>query len=280
MINILEYALLSGHVYKPEQSKYHGLTISHRLPKQSTENNWALIKETEHFSPCFAALYVKFHNHKATDAVIAIRGTQSFTDAKVDFDAWQSEVLSSGRYDRIPTYYPQVFSFYRLALAYVQQHFGLSKVSFTGHSLGGALAQLLVGLGKQPFIAVTFNSPGTAHIPGVSTEMGPWVHGVNSRYGFINKIGERLGSVLYVDVPQEEGLAKEAVALHEQLQNISSGTEDHLNFFERAGMNEYRRQEIQAMDDAFIASVYPQHSILNMIAALKHHPEVGQRVLG
>jgi hypothetical protein len=27
-------------------------------------------------NPCFAALYVKFHNHKATDAVIAIRGTQ------------------------------------------------------------------------------------------------------------------------------------------------------------------------------------------------------------
>jgi pimeloyl-ACP methyl ester carboxylesterase len=276
MINILEYARIAHDVYG---DPFKMSPLTHKHPENKIYRITTVDPTMHPDNPCFAALYVKFHNRQATDAVIAIRGTQSFTDAKVDFDAWKSDV-EGGRYDTMPAYYPQVFSFYRLALRYVQQHFGLSKVTFTGHSLGGALAQLLVGLGKQPFMAVTFNSPGTAHIPGVSTEMGSLVHGINSRYGFINKIGEPLGNIMYVDVPQEEKVAKQAFELYQQRQKTTEALVSNHSLIEEITLSKLFDAESQTLETDFILSAYPQHSIRNMIGALKHHPEVGQRVLG
>jgi hypothetical protein len=105
MINLLEYALLSGHIYNPNQIHYYGLKVNTHSSKNIPVNDsWSILNDLDPTmhpdNPCFAALYVKFHNRRATDAVIAIRGTQSFTDAKVDFDN-------------------------RLAVQYVQHHFGL-----------------------------------------------------------------------------------------------------------------------------------------------------------
>ena len=199
MIKAIEYAILSNHVYHPDRDVLDGMNFRTLNSRELTSGrvmqsgtHWYRITDVDpSLTPnlnFYAALYVKFKSGFATDAVVAIRGTveQIYNNDKVDGVSWWSDVLGHGQYDMLPSYYPKASYFFRKARDYTRHYFPKAHVSLTGHSLGAALAQLLVAAGK-PFTAVTFNSPGIGNMPGVDENMSAYVTGINSKYGFINK---------------------------------------------------------------------------------------------
>jgi len=62
---------------------------------------------------------------------------------------------------------------------------------------------------SYPCRSVVINSPGFGHLPGVKGNRGYGIHNINSRYGFINKIGSTIGKLELIDVPEKEQEAKE-----------------------------------------------------------------------
>jgi hypothetical protein len=77
MLKIIDYANISHDVYG---AKFEIPTFEGAYDKKYKVYRIREVDPSMHpDNPCFAALYVKFHNRKATDAVIAIRGTQSLS---------------------------------------------------------------------------------------------------------------------------------------------------------------------------------------------------------
>jgi len=82
MIDILEYAHLSGHIYHPARQRYFTMSI---YPISQSElyrvkgEGWYLVDGIDRHmiaqNSYFAALYVKFQNGRPIDAVVSIRGT-------------------------------------------------------------------------------------------------------------------------------------------------------------------------------------------------------------
>jgi len=82
-----------------------------------------------------------------------------------------------------------------------QPGFNSSKLSLTGHSLGGMLAKI-IGLDFN-IHAVAFNSPGVANLQtNVSLPTHSNILNVNSKEGKINKIGQSVGDQVQVSVSQ------------------------------------------------------------------------------
>lgn len=220
MLTIIEYALLSAHVYgivepKKIQRIFH--PAIHEKPPQTglaymVDVDPAMV-ESNHF---FARLYIKFDNYTATDAVVAVRGTlfDDYTNKLVDILSWVTAVLGEGGHDSAPLVFTNLLvSFASKAHAYIRKYFPhISHLKFTGHSLGGALAQLMPL--KAGFLGetVVFNSPGVGNITGVMANNQYWITNVNSHYGVINKIGKLLGKLYVIDVPNDESEAKRLFA--------------------------------------------------------------------
>ncbi|MEM1244201.1 MAG: hypothetical protein AAGG80_05210 [Pseudomonadota bacterium] len=280
MIKIIEYALIADDVYSSRSNfKKYEKKHSHDLilDQWYAIMDLAPIQYQRHI--CHAALYIKFLKNFAIDAIVAIRGTDNLYDVSVDFHSWFSDAMSRGKFDHVPSYYVAAYLFFLRARDFLNQHFARVNLSLTGHSLGGALAQLIVGLGHKPYVAVTFNAPGIGHIPGVDTNMSQYVYGINSRYGLINKIGKSFGHIEYIDVPNEEAAAKKAfqiLAIEQRDEQKFLHTKDAIDkiFLNNLIMSE----AMQARND-FLVSVYPQHSIKNLIAALRNNLYIANEVL-
>jgi pimeloyl-ACP methyl ester carboxylesterase len=213
MLRIIDYARMSADVYGTH--KYYGTNYNQRHqvrsdftgiakvldvdPRMHTDNNF------------FAQLYIKFCNGKAKAAVVAIRGTVlgRIDNDVEDFVSWWSDVLANGGADRLPGYLTLAIRFYYKAKSYVRRYFPhIISVAVTGHSLGGAIAQLVTLTGR-PAKAVAFNSPGCGNMPGINPNYSGFVYSVNAKYGFINKIGITVAPHLFlVDVPQDAAQAK------------------------------------------------------------------------
>lgn len=230
MTTFLECALFSGHVYKPHHNHYHGLIIkkiSIANLSNSARSGWYQITDTDPnmhaFHHYFAALYLKYHNGKPIDAVIAIRGTVvSLIDNDMqDIMGWWADALSKGEFDRLPWYVHPIWSFVHKCLAITRKL--TLPLTLTGHSLGGAIAQVM-SLTIQRFPVVAFNAPGCGHMPGVKPSRGNTIRNINARYGFINKIGLVLGKVYYIDVPNMEAQAKH---IFEQYKEMLANQKQH-----------------------------------------------------
>lgn len=251
MVNILEYAFLSAHVYGVTESKTIQSVAAPANHTMLPTQKWVYMvdvdfntKPANHF---FAQLYLKFQNGKATDAVVAVRGTvfSDKTNLGVDVLSWYADALGEGSHDRAPLVFTNLLiNFVVKARNYIRKYFPhISHLKFTGHSLGGAMAQLMPLRAGFLGEAVVFNSPGVGHIPGVKFSNTHWVTLVNSRYGIINKIGQPVNTPLIIDVPNMEAEAK---ALFDQ-----SDTADYV-----------RSEKIYQMSDALVNT---NNKLLNLI---------------
>ena len=136
----------------------------------------------------FARLYIKKINNKNVAAVVAYRGT--LVD-KIENDIDDIRIGLK----KIPTSYTSAERFYCHANQYAKKKFGLG-VKLTGHSLGGALAQLVAIKAAAHPQTVAFNSPGIGDLNTIDPDGSyPYLHNINSKKGLINKFNHTVGSV-------------------------------------------------------------------------------------
>ena len=266
MINILELSCLSNHIYYPDTYATPAFLL-YPLPNNKKKlspplQRWCCLRQLDpDMKPknySYSQLYIKFNGAKATNAVIAIRGSFWLDDYIKDYQSWRHDIENKSYYNTIPEpYYAHTVAYTIIVHDYLNQHFPhlLNNLIFTGHSLGGAIAQFQLLRTGFAYPAVAFNSPGVGHMPGINLRLQNLITNVNSRYGLINKLGETIGRYLQIDIPEDE---KEAKEIFKQF----SGHHSQNNKTNSLWKNLKTSWEIYCV-------VKAQHSILNIVHELQ-----------
>ena len=115
--------------------------------KNSIPKDWVRFSERDNESTGFHAETF----YKKGAVVISFRGTDDYKDL------FENDFLQMGR-NKLPNQYVDAINYYNE----IQKTFPSSKIVFTGHSLGGSLAQLLGNLTGNE--TVTFNAYGVGNL--------------------------------------------------------------------------------------------------------------------
>ena len=284
MLKVIDYAILSNHVYTPKDDRKNVLIIkrlnSENLrSKNKIADNWYHITDADPWvTPerlFFAALYIKYVSGQPAEAVIAIRGTVGIFNKLADAHSWWSDIYFNGFDDSWPPYALNAGVFFRKARDYLKTHFSSHlPLTLTGHSLGGALAQFITACMGHPVRTITFNSPGIGHMKSIIANSANYIHGINSRYDFINKIGEPFGYITYVDVVEKEAEAKRAWEELKTTEQLVTEIHSSNGVVVNALLLDAAKMELLLAKHDVQDSLLQQHSIDNIIYALRDTPVV------
>ena len=283
MLKIIEYAVLSAHVYTPQYSSVAGINIAPVRGDLYISDGWARIVDldpTMHPTKddFYAQLYVKFERGNAIDAVVAYRGTQTLDNVEIDIETWYKSVTEGNESAiNLPGhgYVTKAAMFWRDSIEYLRTTFvekSWSRLNTTGHSLGGALAALMPALPLYSACAITFNAPGIGGVPGVDHDMSGRIFPIEARYDFISKTGEHLGNKpIMVDVPEEEAFARSAFvhyefAEHEKHQAVSAF--NSFNGIKVLYEALLAKEDFKLSFADFLISVLSQHRISHLVRAI------------
>jgi len=242
-VSVLEYANMSAAVYQlPNDGSGYANYLSSKY--------WTEVKGFSpihlHYNlPLFARLYIRTIAKHVNAAVLAFRGTQPFSHIDNDIDDLEIGVKA------LPGRYKVASQIYVLANHYTRFHHGVN-CNLTGHSLGGALAQLIAAHVKPHPVTVVFNSPGVGGMDGVNPHAHfPYIHNFNSQEGAINKAGTIVGDVTRLD--DKEG-------------DKEWGVTKAFAMLGSAGAAPALLEGAKAM--------YHEHSIATLIKILQHKPNI------
>lgn len=282
MATTLEYALLSKHVYKTSAPLF-GLKGEARLVGPARNaipfKGWRLaVGVSASMRPqkdCYGVVYIKFQAGVAQEAVIAFRGSHSFADYSEDFLNWGVWAAVDDQSDDLPGYYYPAIAFFAKAKQYLKDYFpSVRKLSLTGHSLGGALSQLIVAHGNRALHTVTFNAPGVGSIHAVNKAMGVYIQNINSLYGIINKTGTVLGEIEYVSVKEGEAACRQVFSDYLKRDNLKVKDSAASNIIQRYGLYDHFDVEELGSHFSVFDQAIAQHSIEHVIEAILNRPVI------
>lgn len=213
MLSLIEYALAAKNIYKSDDP-HVGITLPADLLNYKS-TGWVTIPTLDPSmtpsSPLYCELYIYMQHKKPQAAAMVIRGTANLDNIEQDISTWTAELAGWAKQGDYPTHYVNTaLAFYQKVKAYILQVAPqlLQSIVVVGHSLGGALAKILVAQYNAPK-AVVFNAPGVAALIEHPHNTGA-IYAVDSLYGMINKLGAHLPGrhAAQVDVPEQSHLAK------------------------------------------------------------------------
>lgn len=244
----------------------------------------------------YVDLYLKCINGKIRYIVFSYRGTSNLADKAIDIVTWTTNVvLGNQAPTTLPTIMLDYIAFYSVfAFTKIKslQEMNLlhDKVEYyaTGHSLGGALAQMDHGIWSlfRPVCAVAFNAPGVGHIYG-NTFGWNEENSVNirSRYDIVSAIGAPYGYFLNAFIPDRWLVAKEYfIKMYEWVNKGGSEsnaasfdkqliikTKGIIDFKETFNLSTFRLRWLKKYEEAYDKSKFAfaaQHSMHNLYQSI------------
>ena len=260
---LIDYAYLSLNVYHDAKDN----AILGRRPKifkwlselvtaiEEGKNGWAQLQFPGLPRPTkngmYAEMYVKIYKGSIHHIMVAFRGTCDWSDGKEDAKTWYKSVLAGddAKID-LMDYWPSVVSFMvrvkNIILDLEEANLLDARCDshVTGHSLGGALATMVVASGglwhpavsqmKSPLPimpkAISFNAPGIGAMPvRCSSEYCTGqVISLRATYDLVSAIGAPYGYVVNTDIAQGHALAKAAFESHDFKESIKKNSDNTL----------------------------------------------------
>ena len=235
-----DYAYLALHVYHDRKTEIENNAFPMTLEKIYALDNTTLLAQDTWYhittslvnlpteSNFYANLYIKSYHQKIQHIMLAIRGTKlsNLDNDREDIKVWWRSVINDSHAAICkPDYLNNLYAFIEHAKIVIQQLHELNLVSphcqyhATGHSLGGALANLMAATAMHyypyttlPLQIISFNAPGIGTMPDIYKDTIHEEHFISMRahYDFVSSMGVPYGYVINNDVPNQYQLAKQA----------------------------------------------------------------------
>jgi hypothetical protein len=247
----MDYAYLATNVYhdhaedkllgmRPAVIDSYGLLGSHI---KNGKKGWAQLDFPDlHFSSntgLHIEFYVKIYNRKIQHVMVAFRGTNGWMDWLEDANTWGPSVLRHKNTKLGSFTYWQsaqlVLANFKKVLLQLDQRDLMAhgwEYHITGHSLGAALANMMVGTGyiaipprsqmkakvcSTPKV-ISFNPPGIRSLAAICDS--PYLEGqvisMRAVYDAVSAVGEPYGYVINNVIPEGYHVAQEAFELKAQ----------------------------------------------------------------
>ena len=298
-VALLDFAYLALNVYHTAgDEKYLGIrprvtySIHDLMINMEKYDGWFQLDFSElkilHDFGFHAEFYAKVYNGKIQHLMTAFRGTVTASDMAEDALTWWNTVLpGSSQYSQaIPHYFDYALAFImscnnvirdlddeNLLAPYCGQH-------VTGHSLGGAMANLVAArslicrpahtqsvLPVMPDI-ISFNAPGIAGMPIAKSAFSEgMVISMRAHYDMVSALGKPYGFVINNEIPEGNHDAHLAFALENTMENDNSLQQNLCDAIEICPTLERTAQIGQAK------AVYKQHLMGNFIDLILKQPD-------